>query len=329
LGYINKQQAAIIVVDNASTDDSKEIICRWAHENIMGYKQLKNVNGPSSHTLTPNIKSSAWNFLFVKSELNLGYAGGNNIGINIALECAQFEYIWILNNDTVVEHTALEFLVKAAKQQADASIIGSTIIEYYNKDLIQYAGGSIYHPISTITKGLLSNKLVKSTLNKSLHLKPSYISGAAMFCKADTLCASGVLNEFFFLYYEEIDLANRIRALGKEILWCKESFVYHKGGSSTKGKSMINNSESWDSNYHENLSTLIYTQIHHKNILWIAALLRLTGKSIAYLKPGRLHLYSTLYYAYRDFLHQRKTHSTPIKKSTKLLGINTLNLSDK
>ena len=229
--------------------------------------------------------------------------------ISCERECC--ELIWVLNNDTVVDEHALSALLECAGRYPEVGIFGSTLVDYYRPNTVQLAGGCRYHPATTIMSNIWGGRSLNDVLREhggDIHL--DYVSGASMFCRAELFRQVGLLDERFFLYYEEVDLARRARAMGYSLGWCKDAVVYHKGAVSSGGRSPANAKESWRSNYHENLSTLLYTMKHHPRIVPLAASLRFLGKSLVYLMHGRWQLFSALVSAYRDaFTGSQTTHS--------------------
>jgi len=296
LPWIMRRQLALVVCDNASSDDSIDQIRNWAQCHF----RLKTGSGQAKSG------DSYWDFMLVQTGANRGYAGGNNVGIRQALAKKQFEYIWILNNDTIIEEHALDELLQCARRDLSAGVFGSTLVDSHKLDLVQTAGGCRYHPLTTVMTTIYGGQSLDHVLTLDSDIQLDYISGAAMFCRAKMLEEVGLFDERFFLYYEEMDLSCRMRSIGFTQRWCNKSIVYHKGGVSTGGRSTLNRRESWQSSYHENLSTLLYTMKHYKYILPVAAIMRFFGKSLVYLLHGRIRLFSALWAAYRGALIRRQ-----------------------
>jgi GT2 family glycosyltransferase len=107
----------------------------------------------------------------------------------------------------------------------------------------------------------------------------------------------GLLNEQYFLYYEEADLAQRVRQHGYTLAWCPQSLVYHAGARSTGHAAT-----SPLVGYHENWSTLRYTADYYLWLLPMAASFRFLGKALSYIIFRRWVLLSAMIQAYKDFL---------------------------
>jgi hypothetical protein len=241
-------------------------------------------------------------FILLQTNTNLGFAGGNNVGIRYALASQRFEYLWLLNNDTTVDSQALSVLCKCAAAQPQTALFGSTILEYYQRDRVQCAGGCHYFPLLTIFRQVLAGSPLNVALQHEEAIKLDYISGAAMFLRVATIQQIGLFNEEYFLFYEELDYTQRLKRQGYEIGWCKHSLVYHKGSASVGNVREGNREKLWKANYYENLSTLKYTANFHPKLLPLVMVLRFGLKSLALLSRGDFYLFQPLLKAYKDFI---------------------------
>jgi GT2 family glycosyltransferase len=166
--------------------------------------------------------------ILVKSPVNTGFAGGNNLGF----KAARGKYFFLLNNDTEVDPGFLQPLVKKFSEDPKAGAVSSKVIFYNTGDIIQYAGGGAIHPF-TGRGGFIG------TMEKDNSQYPSSITshahGAAMMVKREVVENIGMMAELYFLYYEELDFCERIKNAGYDIWYISESKVYHKE-SMTVGK---------------------------------------------------------------------------------------------
>lgn len=237
----------IIVVDNDSVNNSMENIINWAEgKQEVVYdenSQLKHLSQPfepkpldyvfytKDEALNGGIQEQEKQYknaiIFIQAGENGGFATGNNIGIKYALVKDDFEYVWLLNNDTVIKKDTLSKLVKSfeeKKQNQKLGILGSVQYYYHKPELIQAAAGGF-------------NKLRGNFWNyQTLEFKQediSYIYGASMFIAKDVLNQVGLLNEEYFMYYEEIDFAERIKKYNFIQMVDKQIKVYHKHGGTT------------------------------------------------------------------------------------------------
>lgn len=183
----------VIVVDNASQKDP----CEYLQKKYPAYK-------------------------FIRSNENLGFAGGNNLGIRKA----KGDYFMMLNNDTVVDPDFLQSLVECMEANPKVGMVGSKVRFFDYPELIQYAGAT---PMTrfTATSHFIGNK-EKDLGQHDTEIVTPFASGAAMMTSRKLCKEVGLMASFFFLYYEELDWQERIRKAGYEIRYIPTSLVFHK-----------------------------------------------------------------------------------------------------
>lgn len=167
------------------------------------------------------------NVQFLKSAQNLGFAGGNNI----AVQKAKGDYLLFINNDTEVDPDFLAPLVECLQQKANAGMASPKINYFTEKNLIQYAGSSEMNPYTGRNRCIGYREHDRGQFNA---IRPTaFIHGAAMLVKREVLKKVGLMDESFFLYYEELDWCARARRAGFTVWYVGESVVYHKESVST------------------------------------------------------------------------------------------------
>lgn len=211
LGNIKSGGFKVIVCDNNSQDDS------WVKLESYARCQTK------------------FDLNLIQTGANLGFAGGNNVGLQIALSDPEMEFVWLLNNDTEVDGNALNKLMNYMAFNPRVGICGSTLLYMDKPELIQAVGG-FYNAWLGTSRHALSHQNYSPTLCDLVD--PSqfdYIVGASMFVRRSVLEQIGLLSEDYFLYCEEIDLATRMKQQCPEFKlgYAPESIVYHKEGAST------------------------------------------------------------------------------------------------
>lgn len=213
----------IILVDNNSKKESLLNILNYLKRTETKFSLL-NVDESIKCDISED------EIIVLKNSRNSGFAGGNNIGIKFAIE-NNASYIWLLNNDTVVESNTLYEMIRYARQY-DAGIIGSKILYYYNKKLIQNIGGWLNFKTFILGNGFGNNAIDDGQYDKAI--EPDYINGASMLIKRDVLEKNGLFDEKYFLYWEETDYCIRAKKRGFKMLYCPLARVYHKDGATTK-----------------------------------------------------------------------------------------------
>lgn len=217
LKKINYSNNRIVVVDNGSTDSSFQKLKDYYQDEL----------------------------IFLKSERNLGYAAGNNVGIKYALE-NNADYVFIINNDTLFPQLdLLDVLVEEAERNKEIGIIGPKIVQ---------PNGEIDWPCARTDIGFGEEIFVYSFIGRKIfkHNKifkdhtynfyqdftkpaPVYaISGAGFLIKRNAIVEIGLLDENTFLYEEEFIISERLKKTGYKIFTHPEAVMVHKGAQTSK-----------------------------------------------------------------------------------------------
>lgn len=196
----------VVVVDNGSTDGSPDVLAQRF----------------------PGIE-------VIKTGSNLGYAGGNNVGISWALRRGA-DYVLILNNDTIVTPEALTELMRVAGKDPTIGVVGPKVLCEPDRHLIYSCGESqsLWFNRRRIATGLPDRETGKEPRDVD------YVVGCALLVSREFIERVGLLDEVFFAYYDEVDWCFRGRRLGYRVVCVPSAVVYHKGeGSSGKGLNPI------------------------------------------------------------------------------------------
>lgn len=239
----------VVVCDNASTDDSMHRLAEWAAGHAPHGPESE--DDPLARLVTPPVPKPTRcavlsraeaevggtaacadaRVVLVQTGANLGFAGGCNVGMRYALARGDCAYVWLLNNDTVVDPSALARLIERMRERHDAGQCGSTLLYYADPDRVQLRGGAGYGPwLATIQR--LGDGESASDLPDvgDVERRLRYVSAASMLVSRTFLDAVGLMNEEYFLYFEELDWACRGRAFG--LAYARDSVVYHREGRS-------------------------------------------------------------------------------------------------
>jgi len=205
----------IIVLHYKNWEDTNECLA-----------SLKNLDYPSrSSGQVPNFET----IVIDNDKENRGFAGGMNVGIRQALEKGA-SYILLLNNDTIVEPSFLKELVKAGESDKKIGILGPVIYDYQSKK-IHFAGGKINR---LHTKGThISTISTKRSDQPSTVNEVDYITGCCLLIKKEVIEKIGLMDEDYFLYFEDVDWCLKARRAGYKCVLVPNSKIWHKPSSST------------------------------------------------------------------------------------------------
>lgn len=234
LGKLQGERPNILVVDNGSQDDSVPSMREAIHQlSRSGDVVLDLLEGEDPQD---KVFDEAKVVLgLIKGARNLGFGGGVNLGLRVALQDQRMTAAWILNNDTVVDQGALEAIRDTLKKEPDAGIIGSTLLYLEQPDLIQAVGG-LYNPWFGTTAHALGQKPYSKEACAAMDPKTlDYIVGASLCIRREVLERVGLFSEEYFLYFEELDYIERMRRQMPEqcLGYAPESLIYHKEGGAT------------------------------------------------------------------------------------------------
>ncbi len=245
--YSNYQ---IVVVENGSEDGSWDHFMKWTRGSlsfgVLPNNKLFRLSHPPSvkpllyHRTTveesdhlrlgPNDKVTP--ILYIKSEHNLGFAGGNNVGLRYSLY-NEFDYAWLLNNDTVIEPDALTELVTYCKEvkEKKIGIVGSKLMMYHKPEIMQGIG-AVFNKYSGKSRIIGAQQKDEGQFD-GVEIKCNYVIGASMFVSHPFLMQVGLMSEEYFLYNEENDWSARAKMKGWDVGVAVKSKIYHKQGAST------------------------------------------------------------------------------------------------
>jgi GT2 family glycosyltransferase len=174
------------------------------------------------------------NLVYLRSEENLGFAGGNNLAVKVA----RGEYLLFLNNDTEITANLIGVLMFELQRDLQIGIISPLIMYYDEPDMIQYAGFTPMNYVTCRNRGI-GNMETNSGQYDQESRETGYCHGAAMMCRREDLGSVGLMEEQYFLYYEELDWCEKFRKAGKKIWFTGKTKIYHKESISVGKESMI------------------------------------------------------------------------------------------
>lgn len=249
---------SVVLIDNYSTDDSLPKIRDFCSGELNVFSELKARNkskiikNPSKKPIElwefdekdieeetcfkETIKSFSGksNLFLIKNNENHGFAGGNNVGIKFAQNIIKSDYILLLNNDTVVEKGFLEPMIEISENSKDIGFVGPKTYFYhpYPQKIIQITGGGgiDLKKAKTFQRGYQEEE--RGQYNDSVDI--DYVGGSCVLVKSEVLDEVGLLDERFFMYWEDTDWSYRGYKKGYRSVYQPKSVIWHKHGASSK-----------------------------------------------------------------------------------------------
>ncbi len=266
-----------VVVENGSRDDSLQKFRAWASGRLRATRKgrvgSELLNSDCAKpvaarfcSLAESTSADVWagdvRLVVVDASKNHGFAGGVNIGSRCAMTDADVAYVWVLNNDTIVARDCLSRM--CARVIADPSIgmCGSRLLFYWQPEVTQAIGGAHFSTwlgrSKLIGAGFPSDTQVDV---RSIERRMDHLSGASMLVSRQFIDQVGLMEEGYFLYFEEADWAERGK--GRFRFGCAEdAVVYHKEGGSI-GSSRVRAERSALSAYFMVRSRIRFTRRFH------------------------------------------------------------------
>ncbi len=213
----------VVVCDNASTDGSLEKIRGWAEGKskpvpYVEYSRAEaEAGGAEGDVGIP--------LVLIRNGSNDGFAAGNNVGIRYALK-NKADYVWLLNNDTVVKGNTLTELVNGKQAGENVGCTGAVIYFASERSKIQTYGGGRISRFTGRDRFVCSPGPV------------DYAAGTSLLVRREVLEQVGLLDEGFFFYWEDVDFSRRVLDAGWELAVAADAVVYHKFSASVGGGSL-------------------------------------------------------------------------------------------
>jgi len=208
------------------------VTCELLHSiNANSYRNVEVivVDNASVEDPTASLLAAYPDVIVIRSTVNKGFAGGNNLGI----VAATGQYIFLVNNDTEFTDGLIEGLLEVFQAHPDAGMVSPKFHYFFHKGIIEYAG---YQSVDVLT-GRNSMIGCKEPDNGQYDriASTNYAHGGGMMTTAAVLKDVGLMPEVYFLYYEEFDWCEQFKRKGYKIYYQYKSLIYHKE-SMTTGK---------------------------------------------------------------------------------------------
>ncbi len=196
------------------------------------------------------VKKDEINLVFILNDNNAGFAGGNNVALNYIKDNIQSGYVMLLNNDTIVSSDLLTGLVDKFNESGDNGFVGAKHYYYHDKSRMQTVGG-----------GLID--LVHGECSAVTDLEATdeydFITGSCILMSCDVLRDVGLMDEEYFMYWEDVDWSTRARKKGYKLKISDTGYIYHKEGASIKSISRI---------YYHTRNRILYMKRHTHGLMY-------------------------------------------------------------
>lgn len=253
---VNNPLISIITVNYNQADVSCELL-RSIKDNSYQNIEVFLVDNASKENPEAKVKANFPDVNVILSDKNLGFAGGNNL----AIPHCNGDYIFFVNNDAELTNGCIETLLEAFENNEDLGIISPKICYFptakdQKKDILQFVGAT---EINNLTARNTTIGELEEDDGQFKKLSPTpYIHGAAMMVSKEVIEKVGMMSEFFFLYYEELDWSERIKKAGYDIYVEPNAKIYHKESLSVGTDSPLKT-------YYMNRNRILFMRRHRKS----------------------------------------------------------------
>lgn len=292
---MNEPLLSFITVDYNGLDDTIELIQSIFDQiHSVSYEIIVVDNASRTDHTEDILNKFGKRVISIRSEKNLGFAGGNNLG----LQYAKGQYVFFINNDTIIKEDHIAELIDSFNKSDNIGGISPKICFAYPPQHIQYAGFTDFSPIVLRNKGIGFDEEDRGQHN--IPASTAFLHGAAMIVKREVIEKVGTMSEVFFLYYEEMDWCTRIRRVGYELWYEPCQTIFHKESKSTGKASKLQV-------YYLNRNRLLYAWRNLKGIKCFLSLTYLSiiaalKNSLRYCIKGQFCLAATIYKAIFAFI---------------------------
>jgi GT2 family glycosyltransferase len=223
-------KVSIVTINFNQDQITEELLISIAQTNTYENIEIIVVDNGSTINPIPNWVAKYPDVKFIRSESNLGFSGGNNLGIKDATG----DYYFLVNNDTEFTPGLVQKLVDILDTHPHVGIISPRLMYHHDKSIIQYVGFTQMDYYTCRNEAMGKNEKDTGQYDKLLG-QTGYCHGGAMMVKRETTHKAGLMADNFFIYYEEVDWGERINRSGYQAWVRGDAVIYHKE-SMTVGK---------------------------------------------------------------------------------------------
>ena len=247
---LNYPHYSVIVCDNDSSDDSMHKLWEWAagrqpaaqppiaelqclvEPPVVKPITFRELSRNEAESLERRPPAS---LTLIQTGANLGFAGGCNVGVRHAL-AQGVDYVWLLNNDTLATPDSLQHLITHIQSHPEVGICGSTLLSLHRPSYVLAQGGGRLRRSTGTTRHIGEGSFWPQPRQDVNSIEPQmdYVVGASMLVSRTFLETAGLMDDGYFLYYEELDWASRLPS-GMRLGYAPSSVIYHREGGTTGG----------------------------------------------------------------------------------------------
>lgn len=220
--FLDSPKVVVIIVIWNGIEDTLECL-RSLELDLYPNKEIIIVDNASTDGSAARIRKEGFNVRILRSERNLGFTGGNNLGLSEA-ERSGAKYAFLLNNDTTVEPATISHLVKVSESRMDAGAV-SPLMHYYDAPEEPWFSGAELR----LTRGEANHVF---PLPQDVPYETEWLSGCAVLVRMVVVSQIGGFDNRFYLTWEDVDWSLRMRKAGWSLLVVTETRILHKGGRS-------------------------------------------------------------------------------------------------
>jgi GT2 family glycosyltransferase len=296
---------AIVIVNWNSFDVTQNCLASLRSIDYPNYKIIVVDNG-SNDSSGDKLKSEFPEIILLKNEENLGFTGGNNTGIEFALN-NDLELVMLLNNDTIVTPKFATNLVTFLQQDVNIGAIQPKIMFNQEREIIWNAGSS-FSKVWHLTKTIGMGEFDKGDYDTQREIP--WVTGCCFLTKSSIIREIGKLDDCFFIYYEDTDWSFRIKQKGYKLIYEPSSKIYHEVGKSNDNRETFGEGNLSPFSHYVNVRNHIFiVRRYAKGVFFITSMLyqlyKLVGYSLYFLTRGR---FKKLKSSIRGFYHGLTFH---------------------
>ncbi len=213
-----------VVLNTNRRDDTLDCLASLSRQTINATNQIIVLDNHSRDGSAEAIGAAYPSVDLITIDTDRGYAGNNNVGIRKALTYSP-EWVFVLNEDTVLEPTCLERMVAAGATDGHVGIVGPLVLHHNEPTVIQSAGGRLGRFWESIHEAANQPDTNQFTVPRDV----DWISGCALMIRANAIVQAGMLDESFYYYWEELEWCLRVHKAGWRIVHVPDAKLWHKG----------------------------------------------------------------------------------------------------